>query len=355
MNPTFYSRLSEMSLAGEILPDGIGAQILTDPTIQLLPLLNAAFTVRQATWGNRVAIHIINNAQNGSCPEDCSYCAQSKNSKAPIEEYWIKPDQEILAEAKVAYESGAFRYCMVFSGRGPTQKRVEKLAALIREVKATYPIEVCVSCGLVDEEGSKILKAAGLDRLNHNLNTGRDRYGTICSTHTYQDRINTLRAAKAAGIETCSGMILGMGETTEDVIEVANTLRELNSKSIPINFLIPIEGNVLQQPVGLTPEYCLRVLCLFRFLNPKCELRAGAGREYHLRSLQNMALYAANSIFMDGYLNTKGDDTQKTLQMIQDLGFSIDSTLGLEAVMARLSAETPNPEMKGTGELRKCV
>src|SRR3990167_3534951 len=209
-NREFYHSLTDRSIAGDILEKEISERILNSSEIELLPLLNAAYEIRTKFTGKEVAVHIINNAQNGHCPEDCHYCAQAKSSSADIEEYPLKPDEEILAEAKRAYESGAYRYCMVFAGRGPSERRTEHLAKLIRKIKENYPIQICVSTGLLDREKAKTLKDAGLDRLNHNLNTSRSHYPKICTTHTYDNRLNTLQAAQDAGIELCSGMIAGM-------------------------------------------------------------------------------------------------------------------------------------------------
>ena len=353
MDRLFYCRLAEQSLAGEIIEWDVCQDILSSPELELLPLLDAAYQVRKVFTGKEVAVHIINNAQNGYCPEDCHYCAQAKTSRAEIEEYPLKPDQEILAEAKNAYEKGAFRYCMVFAGRGPSPRRVEHLACLIRDIKSQFPIQVCVSAGIMNEEATQKLKEAGLDRLNHNLNTSAGHYPNICSTHTYQDRINTLNAAKKVGLEMCSGMILGMGESSKDVIEVARTLRQFKAKSIPINFLVPIEGNRIKEISHLTPEYCLRVLCLFRFLNPDSELRAAAGREGHLRSLEVMALYPANSLFLDGYLNTKGSSREKTLQMIKDAGFTIKSEFKVDELLEQETSHRPVFSIDGTQSLMK--
>lgn len=343
MVPTTPLALVEKSLAGIPLSDAEAMAVLNHDGWDVMDILYAAYHVRKATWGKQVAIHIINNAQNGYCPEDCTYCVQAKTSKADIESYTMKEESEIMAEAKSAYESGAHRYCMVFSGRGPSKKRVETLAGYIQKIKAHYPIEVCVSSGLLDAEGAKTLKAAGLDRLNHNLNTSKEHYKTICSTHTYQDRLNTLQAGKAAGLGLCSGMILGMGESLADIVEVARSLAAIEAISIPINFLIPIEGAALKSEQVLTPEHCLRVLCLFRFLNPKAEIRAAAGRELHLRQLQVLAMYPANSLFMQGYLNTQGDSAFQTLQMIQDGGFEISSDQQLDLLIEKfrqISSET---------------
>ncbi|RKU13439.1 biotin synthase BioB [Candidatus Poribacteria bacterium] len=333
MERRFYDELARAGLRGDMLSDELCLDILTSSVVELLPLLDAAYQVRKKYTGKEVQLHIINNAQNGYCPEDCFYCAQAKSSNADIEEYPIKSDAEMLAEAQSAYESGAFRYCMVFAGRGPSKKRVEHLARLIAEIKSRYPIQVCLSAGLIDNEDAQALKAAGLDRLNHNLNTSERHYPRICTTHTYQDRLDTLNAAQTASIELCAGIIVGMGEKERDVIEVAKTLRELGVESIPVNFLIPIPGNALSEAPDLSPEYCLRVLCLYRFLNPKAEIRIAAGREVHLRNMEVMALYPANSLFVDGYLNTRGASRRKTLQMIKDAGFTIKADRALEELL----------------------
>ena len=291
--------------------------------MELLPLLDAAYQVRKTYFQRTVQLHILNNAQNGYCPEDCHYCAQASSATADIEAYPLKPDAEILAEAERAYASGAYRYCIVMSGRGPSPKRVAHLAELISTVKARYPIEVCLSAGLIDVAAAQTLKAAGLDRLNHNLNTSEAHYPKICSTHSYQDRMETLQAAQRVGLACCSGVIVGMGEETDDLIQVAKALRALEVASLPVNFFLPISGTQLAETPTLTPAYCLRVLCLYRFLNPRAEIRIAAGREHHLRSMEVMALYPANSMFIEGYLNATGTGTSRTLQMIEDAGFTI--------------------------------
>jgi biotin synthase len=325
MKRSYYINLTEQALAENHFSKKDALEILQSPDIQLLPLLNAAYEVRRNFLGNDISLHIINNGQNGLCPEDCHYCAQAKSSTSEILEYPLKSDEEFLAEAKFAYEKGAHRYCMVFSGRGPSRRRVERLANLIRLIKKTYPLEVCVSPGLLDEEKSRVLKEAGLDRLNHNLNTSRQNYPHICSTHTFDDRLNTLRAARKAGLQICSGVILGMNETADDIVDLAIELKNLHAESIPVNMLIPLPGTSIQSTSRLTPEFCLRALCLFRLINPKSELRVAAGREIYLRKLEILAFYPANSLFIDGYLNVKGEERRLTLQMLKDAGFTIKS------------------------------
>lgn len=336
MDKTYYSNLIDKSLQNGIFSRDEAREILSSEKIEILSLLHAAYEVRRTFVGKEVMVHILNNGQNGHCPEDCHYCAQAKSSEADIQEYPLKTDEEFLEEARIAYERGAYRYCMVFAGRGPSLKRVQYLADLIKKIKSRFPLEICVSAGLLDQEKADILKKAGLDRLNHNLNTSERHYPHICTTHTFHDRLNTLESAKGSGIELCSGIIVGMGETVEDIVEAAFLLKELAVISIPINFLIPIPGTILGNGGSLlTPGFCLRVICLFRFLNPKAEIRMAAGREFHLRSLEVLGLYAANSLFLDGYLNAKGEERKRTLQMIKDAGFTIKSDHTLEELLAK--------------------
>ncbi len=356
MKTEFYSQLARQSIKGSVLSKETAVEILTSSDVALLALLDAAYDVRKRFVGQEVLIHVIDNAQNGHCPEDCRYCAQAQTSTVEIEEYRLKPREEILAEAKDAYENGASCYCMVFAGRGPSHNRTEHLARIVREIKSRYPMEVCVSAGILDEGKAKILKTAGLDRLNHNLNTSARHYPRICTTHTYEDRLNTLRAARRAGLQVCSGIIVGMGETVTDLLELAYTLREMEVESIPVNFFIRLReeprlsaGDASDQTPDLTPEFCLRVLCLFRFLNPKAEIRMAAGRELYLRSMQVMGLYPANSLFLGGYLNAKGDEDIQTLQMIKDAGFTIRSEYPLDKLLAKGKISV---EMKGLRELR---
>ncbi|MCL4683985.1 biotin synthase BioB [Myxococcota bacterium] len=319
-----YSGLAERALRGEAPSREDARWILDGEDVALLPLLHAAYLPRERAFGRRVQVQMLNNVQNGLCPEDCGYCPQARDSAAAIRKYPMKPRAEILAEAERAAQAGATRYCMVLSGRGPSLERTHELADIVREVKARFPIGVCVSVGLVDEEKARILADAGLDRLNHNLNTSERRYPEICSTHTWADRVRTLTAAKKSGIASCSGFILGMGETTDDVLDVAFTLRELEVPSIPVNFLVPIDGNPVFDDGTLTPERCLRALALMRLVNPSAEIRAAGGREGHLRTLGPLLFWPANSLFVEGYLTTRGDAVEETYRMIADAGFEVD-------------------------------
>jgi biotin synthase len=326
-----YDHLAKRALAGEPPSPQEAARLLDGDGVDLLPLVQAASAPRLEHFGRKVMVHVLNNVQNGLCPEDCGYCSQNSDSDAAIRQYPMKPEEEIFAEAERAARSGASRYCMVLSGRGPTLGYTRKLAEVIAEVKRRYPVEVCLSAGLVDDEKAKILAEAGLDRLNHNLNTSESHYPKVCSTHTYADRVATLEAARRNGIQTCSGLILGMGEQTSDVVDVAFHLRELEVPSIPVNFLIPIDGNQVTRDGSLSPERCLRALCVMRLINPSAEIRIAGGREGNLRSLQPLALYPANSLFVEGYLTTRGDAARETYEMIRDAGFEVEGNPAYDA------------------------
>ncbi len=320
---TDYARLAERAIRGLAPSPREAVRLLDGEDIELLRLVDAAYAPRRHHFGRKVMVHVLNNVQNGLCPEDCGYCSQNRDSKAAIRQYPMKSEEAILAEAEQAARAGASRYCMVLSGRGPTLPYTKRLAEIIREVKRRYPVEVCLSAGLVDDEKARILAEAGLDRLNHNLNTSERHYPKICSTHSYADRVATLEAARRNGIQTCSGLIMGMGEETMDLVEVAFRLRDLEVPSIPVNFLIPIEGNQVTRDGSLTPERCLRALCVVRLVNPSAEIRVAGGREGNLRSLQALALYPANSLFVEGYLTTRGEALNDTYRMIRDAGFEV--------------------------------
>ncbi len=314
----------ERSLSGDPFPREYARNTLEDETLDILQLVSAAGKVRQAFFGRRVKIHQINNIQNGLCPEDCGYCGQSKVSNAPIKKYSFKDEDDIVRDAHEAKRRGVFRYCMVASGRGPTDSRVLQLARTITRINEEVGIRTCLSVGLINKQQAEILKEAGLDRLNHNLNTSERHTPNIVTTHEFKDRFKTLVAAKEADLELCSGIIVGMGESDQDILDVAYKLRSINVPSIPVNFLIPIPGNPVYDFNQLTPLRCLRILCMFRFINPSSEIRIGGGREGHLRNLQVLALYPANSLFVEGYLVTRGHKADKTIQMIKDAGFEIE-------------------------------
>jgi biotin synthase len=323
-----------------------GLAILRSDDTELLDLLAAAYRVRHRWFGNQVHLNFLINAKSGHCGEDCGYCSQSRVSKADIPRYKLVTADEILEGARIAAQQKAKTYCAVISGRSPTDRELDTLSQVIPQVKAAHGLKICFSVGLLSVEQALRLKAAGVDRINHNLNTSERFYPKICTTHTYQDRLATLAAVRQAGLEICSGGIVGMGEEDADVVELALRLGRLRAEAVPINFLLPIPGIRLERGdcsnfrlsengtvpfkaerpekrSPLNPRYCLKVLALFRLANPRCELRIAAGRELHLGPLQPLGLYAANSIFVGGYLTTGGQAPEEDFRMIEALGFSI--------------------------------
>ncbi len=324
--------LAEKSLRGEELTRDEALSVLQWPDDEILPLLHAAFQVRKAGFGKRVKLNFLLNIQSGICPEDCHYCSQSRLSEAPVEKYRLLNAEDVLAAADTAVRNQASRLCMVAAMRGPSDKDVGAVAAAVRQVKAKYPdLELCACLGLLKDGQAETLEAAGVDAYNHNLNTSERHYGEVCTTHGFSDRLDTVRKVRAAGISTCSGVLLGMGETQADVLDVAFRLRELQVESIPVNFLVPVPGTPFSGRGDLTPRQCLKVLCLFRFLCPAMSIRIAGGRELHLRSLQPLGLYAANSLFVGDYLTTEGQAAHLDLEMIRDLGFEIEGEVPAEA------------------------
>ena len=318
-----WQALADKSLAGEPLTADEAESILRAPDDELLAVLDAAYRVRRRWFGNQVQLYLLMNAKSGLCPEDCGYCSQSKVSEAEIPKYNLLSRDKLLDGARVAAERQAKTYCIVISARGPNEREIQAVEQIVPQIKQQHDLKICACLGLLTPEQADRLAACGVDRVNHNLNTSRGHYEEICTTHTFQDRVDTLQAVRKAGMEICSGGIIGMGEQPADVVSMAIELRDLGAHSIPVNFLNPIEGTPLEGESELTPQYCLKVLAMFRMVNPDREIRIAGGREMHLRSLQPLGLYAANSIFVGDYLTTAGQEPDADYAMIRDLGFEI--------------------------------
>lgn len=318
-----WNDLADRVLAGERLSPVDALSILRSPDDELMDLLAVTYRVRRQHFGNAVQLYFLMNAKSGLCPEDCSYCSQSKVSDAEIPRYNLLDEQKLMDGARIAAERLAKTYCIVISARGPNEREVSTIEQIVPKIKAAYNLKVCACLGLLRPDQAQRLAAAGVDRVNHNLNTSEAHYADICTTHTWRDRVGTLEAVRDAGMEMCSGGIVGMGERDEDVVEMVFALRDLGVHSIPINFLNAIPGTPLAGISRLNPRYCLKVLCLARLANPASEIRIAGGRELHLRSLQPLGLYAANSLFVGDYLTTKGQPAAEDYRMLEDLGFTV--------------------------------
>ncbi|MFW6125408.1 MAG: biotin synthase BioB [Pirellulales bacterium] len=316
-----WNQLAVQALGGTPLRPEQGRAVLQAADAELLDLLAAAYRVRRHYHGNRVALNFLINAKSGRCGEDCGYCSQSRVSRADIPRYNLLDPQKLLDGARLAAQRKAKTYCTVLSGRAPDERELDAVAEVVPQIKARYPLAVCLSPGFLTREQAERLRACGVDRINHNLNTSRRFYPRVCSTHDYDDRLKTLEAVRAAGMEICSGGIVGMGEEDDDVVELALRLGELRVEAQPINFLLPIPGTPMEGVRRLNPRYCLKVLCLMRLANPPCELRIAAGREEHLGPLQPLGLYPASSIFVGDYLTCGGQPPKDDYRMIEALGF----------------------------------
>jgi biotin synthase len=322
---TWLDSLTEKALARELPTWDEALKVLASPDDELMDVVAAAFKVRLRYFGRRVKLNYLVNIKSGLCPEDCFYCSQRLGSAADVLKYtWLKPD-EVLQTARDGVQAGAKRVCLVASGRGPTDKDVARVSDMIAAFKADHPdVEVCACLGLLSDGQAERLLQAGTTAYNHNLNTAETNYGDICTTHSYQDRAQTVTKAKQAGLSPCSGLIAGMGETDTELVDVAFALRELDPDSVPVNFLIPFEGTPLGGQWALTPQRCLRILAMVRFVCPDAEVRLAGGREIHLRSLQPLALHIVNSIFLGDYLTSEGQPGGRDLEMIADAGFTVE-------------------------------
>jgi biotin synthase len=316
--------LAEKQLAGGTLSREDARAILAVVDAEVVDLVAAGARLRRAHFGTWVKVNYLVNLKSGLCPEDCGYCSQRLGSEADVLRYRWQPQEEALRQARAGIAGGASRICMVASGRGPSAGEVERVARVVDELKAEHPhIEVCACLGILRDGQAEQLKAAGVDAYNHNLNTSESRYPEICSTHTYEDRVETVTSAKRAGLSPCSGLIVGMGESDDELIDTLFALRALESDSIPVNFLMPFDGTPLAGTRLLTPLRCLRILALARFTCPDREIRMAGGREMHLRSLQSQALQLANSLFLGDYLTSEGQAAKADLEMIADAGFRV--------------------------------
>lgn len=323
-------------------------RVLAAPDTATLDAVAAAHRVRRHYFGDRVKLNYLVNLKSGLCPEDCSYCSQRLGSAADVMKYtWLRPEQT-REHVRCGVLAGAARVCLVASGRGPTDRDVDRVATAISEIKEEHPeVEVCACLGLLSGGQAERLHEAGADAYNHNLNTAEARYGEICTTHGFADRVATVEQAARAGLSPCSGLIAGMGESDEDLIDALLQLRSLDPDSVPINFLIPFDGTPLEGVWELTPLRCLRILAAARFVFPDVEVRIAGGREQHLRSLQPLALHVANAIFLGDYLTSEGQPGAADLEMIRDAGLTVEGAG--ETTLPEHRRDLVRPRRRGAG------
>lgn len=300
-------------------------KILNTPDEEMDQLIAEAEKLRRKYKGDNVGIHILTNARSGNCSQDCAYCAQSCRSNADIDKYRWVSDEKLFKDNDFVNKNHLARHCIGLSGMKFTDDEILELAERIKTMKATGT-HLCCSIGFLTEKQARILKDAGLDRINHNLNTSHSYYSHICSTHTFDQRVKNIKMLQSIGFEICSGGIIGMGESKEDIVDMLLELKEINPEAIPINFLLPIKGTPFENVDTsiLTPNYCLKVLCLARLLVPQADIRCAAGREIYFKGDEKRLLSVVNSIFASGYLTEDGQGIKDTIKAITDAGFTYE-------------------------------
>ncbi len=295
------------------------------PDAETFNLLYHANRLRQRFFGDHIHLCSIINAKSGLCREDCSFCAQSAHHQTDVPVYPLVDTDEIVARARTAEDEGSSCYGIVTSGTSIKRgKELEQICSAIRQIKNETHIHAACSLGIIDRETAAALRDAGMVKYHHNLETARSFFPNICTTHDYEEDVQTVRAVKEAGLTVCCGGIFGLGETPEQRVEFAFTLRELDVDSVPINFLNPIPGTRLADADYLTPMECLRIIALFRFVMPDKQISVCGGREKNLRDLQSWMFFAGASGTMVGnYLTTTGRAPEQDWQMLRDLGLTV--------------------------------
>lgn len=292
---------------------------------EVLELAAQATRIRQRFTGNDVDLCALVNAKAGNCSEDCGFCSQSSHWNTGISTYPLMHPDQIVERAKQAKSFGAKRFCIVTATRGLSDKDLPVLCEAVRRVKEEVGIVPECSLGFLTQKQLLALKEAGMSRYNHNLETAESHFPNICTAHTYQDRLNTLRMLKDNGVEACCGGILGLGESRHQRLELAFALAEFDVECAPINVLNPRPGTPLEKTTSPSPLEVIKTIAIFRFILPKSRLELGGGREVNLRDFQVMAFLAgANSLIIGGYLTTHGRQPTQDLKMLQDLGFTIE-------------------------------
>jgi len=322
-------QLAEKVLAGELLDRAEGLQLLALPEDDHYDLLYWANRVRDHFHGRRVHLCAIASARQGGCTEDCKFCAQSSHYRTPAKAHSLLSVEEITKAAERAEGVGAHCFGIVTSGRSGAShaKDLEVIIEAVGVLRSRGTIAVGAALGELDRTTAMALRSAGVTRYNHNLETSARHFGSICTTHTYDDRLRTVRTAKEAGLEVCCGGIFGMGETAEDRIDLALALRRLEVDSVPLNFLNPIPGTPFADMKSLSPTEILRIIAVYRLMLPWQEIKVCGGREVNLRALQSWMFYAGASGTMIGnYLTTLGRAPEEDHQMLRDLNLVAEPT-----------------------------
>lgn len=306
-------------LAGDSITFEEAEQLLA--TNDVTALADCANTITRTFNGDMVDVEALINAKSGRCPEDCSFCAQSSFYNTGITKYPLLPKETLVENAKKAKESGATSFCLVCAYRDPPEKDFQQICETISEIRSKVDIEVNVSLGFMTPARARRLKELGVKRYNHNLEAAESYFSKICTTHDFADRVETAKIVKQAGLELCSGGIIGMGESSKERLELAFSLASLQPEEVPINILIGREGTPMAGFEPIEPLEAIKTIAVWRFIMPKTILKIAGGREVHLKDKDRLALKAgANGIITGGYLTTGGNAPNKDIAMIKEIG-----------------------------------
>lgn len=331
MSVKSFVKLAEEIISGAAPDLEACKAILTLPGSEVLASLAGADLIRNHYFGREVHLCTICNGKSGRCSENCTFCSQAVGSKTEAPIYPLMESSELIEGGVRAAETEINRFSIVTGGKGLSSKEIRLVANVMAKLDVNK-IRKCASLGILGLEDFRVLKKAGVDRYHHNLETAESHYPNICTSNSYQNRVNTIKAAKEADMTVCTGGIFGIGETDEQILEMALTLKELDVESIPLNFLTPIKGTPLEDYDLLTPLRCLKIIALFRYILPDREILVCGGREENLKNLHPLIFYAGASGTMTGnYLTTPGRTLEKDLAMIRQLGFTVrDQTTNAE-------------------------
>lgn len=332
MDPRFFLNLTESLLQGKI-PEAVQyRELVMVPEEEVFSLLPGAERLRRARFGKEVHLCTICNGKSGRCSEDCSFCAQSAFVRTSTLVYGLLPKEKLLESGRRAETGPVNRFAIVTSGKRLPPKEVKIVADALGALDLTR-IKTCASLGCLDRPDLEILKAAGLTRYHHNLETAESFFQKICTSHTYEERVRTVQYAKSVGLTVCSGGIFGLGETDEQVLELALALRDLGVDAVPLNFLSPIPGTPMEHARFLTPLRCLKIIAIFRYVLPDKDILICGGRELNLGPLHPLAFaFGASGIMTSDYLTTKGRTLEDDLTMLQALGLSPRPKISLHPV-----------------------
>jgi biotin synthase len=318
-----FLRLAEDIIEGDSPDVKMYEAIARLPVAHTFSLLPGANMLREHYFGKTVHLCTICNGKSGRCSEDCKFCAQSSHYNTDASVYPLMGKEKLVEAGKQVAQTSADRFSIVTTGRHLGDREVKKVADALKEVK-NFGINTCASLGILEADAFVTLKAAGIDRYHHNLETAQSFFSNACTTHQYQDRVDTIKRAKAHGFSVCAGGIFGVGETNDQVLELALALKALNVDAVPLNFLVPIPGTPLGSESQLSPLDCLKIIALFRYVIPDKEIIICGGREANLKALHPFVFYAGASGIMTGnYLTATGRSVESDLELISQLGLSV--------------------------------